>query len=179
MSDPHVPLAILDEDHRRGPTESAVTVLIYGDYECPHTRQIELVLRRIRDVDGDAFRHVFRHFPLRDIHPHAQNAAEAAEAVFAFAGDAAFWTMHDTLFTNQSDLELLDLERYASQATVDPTAVRAALESHQFAERVERDVRSGSANGVRGTPSIFINGERYRGERDAATMREHLAALSR
>jgi formate-nitrite transporter family protein len=118
----------------------------------------------------------FGHFPLREIHPHAEAAAEAAEPVYALAGQDAFWLMHDALFANQIELEGDNLERLATAAGADPGAFRAALKSHRFAERIERDVRSGEANGAEGTPSIFINGERYLGARDPATLRAAIAA---
>jgi NhaA family Na+:H+ antiporter len=166
-------------DHVRGSTTAPVTMLVYGDYECPYTRQLELAVAGLRRVHHDAFRYVFRYFPLRDIHPHAQLAAEAAEAVYALAGQDAFWRMHDALFANQEDLELDSVERLAAAAGVDPSAFRAALKTHRFAERIERDVQSGQANGVEGTPSVFINGERYLGARDPATLRAAVAAASK
>jgi protein-disulfide isomerase len=155
-----------------------VTLLVYGDYECPYTRQLELTVAPLRRLDHDAFRYVFRYFPLREIHPHAEAAAEAAEAVYALAGQDAFWAMHDALFANQIDLELDNLERLATAAAADLSAFRAALKTRRFAERIERDVRSGQAHGVEGTPSIFINGERYLGARDPATLRAAIAFKS-
>ncbi len=168
-------LQIVDGDHTRGPADAPTTMLVYGDYECPHTRALELSLMRLRRSDGEAFRSVFRNFPLRDVHPHAQMAAEAAEAVYALAGIDAFWIMHDGLFAHQDQLEPPGLERRGAEASVDPIALRAALETRRFADRVERDVRSGLANGVNGTPSIFVNGERYLGERDVGSLRAAIA----
>ena len=118
------------------------------------------------------------YFPLREIHPHAQKAAQAAEAVYSLAGEAAFWTMHDALFAHQHDLELDGLERHARVAGVDRTAFRAALDTRPITERIERDVRSGLANGVDGTPSVFLNGERYVGERDTEALRAAVALMS-
>ena len=164
-------LTIGKDDHVRGAESVPATVLVYGDYECPYTRALELVIAQLRDRNGDSFRYVYRYFPLREIHPHAEMAAEAAEAVFALAGPDAFWVMHDALFTNQYDLEPDSLERYATAAGVDARAYRKAIAAHQFAGRVERDIESGIANGVEGTPSIFINGERYHGSRDAGSLR--------
>jgi protein-disulfide isomerase len=153
-------------------------MLVYGDYECPYTRQLELSLAPLRHLDSDSFRYVFRYFPLREIHPHAQVAAEAAEAVDSLAGQDAFWVMHDALFANQDDLGLANLERQAMVAGVDPSAFRAALKTRRFAARIERDIRSGRANGVDGTPSVFINGERYLGARDTAALRAAIALKS-
>jgi len=171
-------LNVDNEDHVRGPESAPVTLLVYGDYECPYTRALELVIAQLRDRNGDSFRYVFRYFPLRQIHPHAEMAAEAAEAVFALAGADAFWVMHDALFANQYDLEPGSLERYATAAGVDARAYRKAIATHQFAGRVERDVQSGEANGVEGTPSIFINGERYHGNRAVSSLREAIATYT-
>ena len=165
-----VTLKVGTADHVRGSTTARVTMLVHGDYECPHTRQLELSVARLRRLDGDSFRYVFRYFPLRSIHPHAQLAAQAAEAVYSLAGPDAFWVMHDGLFANQDDLGLPNLEGQATAAGVDPSAFRTALKTRPIAERIERDVRSGQANGVDGTPSVFINGERYLGGRDVATL---------
>jgi protein-disulfide isomerase len=153
-------------------------MLVYGDYECPYTRALELAVAQLRDRDADSFRYVFRYFPLREIHPHAQIAAEAAETVYALGGPDAFWVMHDALFAHQNDLELPNLARQATAAGVDARGFREALETHRFAERIERDVRSGTENGVEGTPSIFMNGERYHGGRGVPTLREAVAVYS-
>lgn len=176
--DPKMPLDVIEGDHVRGAIAASTTVLVYGDYECPHTRALELALTRLRRVEPNAFRLVFRHFPLREIHPHAQMAAEAAEAVYALAGADAFWVMHDGMFAHQDQLDLPGLERRAAEAGADPVALRTALEAHRFADRVERDVESGAANGVHGTPSLFINGERYRGPRDVASLGNAMRLLS-
>jgi protein-disulfide isomerase len=169
---PDTTLQVVDGDHTRGVSEAPVTILVYGDYECPHTRALELALAKLRRVDAGSFRSVFRFFPLREIHPHAQMAAEAAEAVYALAGADAFWVMHDGLFAHQDDLIPSGLLRRGGEAGVDPIALRAALEARRFADRVERDVQSGIANGVNGTPSVFVDGERYLGARDVASLRE-------
>jgi formate-nitrite transporter family protein len=168
-------VGLAKDDHIRGSETAPATVLVYGDYECPYTRALELVIEHLRRRDGDSFRYVYRFFPLREIHPHAELAAEAAEAVFALAGPAAFWHMHDDLFANQFTLEPDDLVRMAIDAGANERAFRQALKTHQFAGRVEHDVQSGVANGVEGTPSIFINGERYHGKRDEGSLREAIA----
>jgi NhaA family Na+:H+ antiporter len=161
-------------DHVRGSTTAPVTMLVYGDYECPYTRELELAVAGLRHLDHDSFRYVFRYFPLREIHPHAQMAAEAAETVYSLVGQDAFWKMHDALFANQDDLDGDSVGRLAAAAGADPGAFGTALKTHRFAERIERDVRSGQANGVEGTPSVFINGQRYRGARDIASLRAAL-----
>lgn len=162
-------------DHVRGSAGAPATILVYGDYECPYTRALELEVMQLRRRHNDAFRYVYRYFPLREIHPHAQMAAEAAEAVWALAGPDAFWRMHDSLFADQYQLEPDDLEQRATGLGVDTRAYLKAMASHQFAARVERDVQSGIANGVEGTPSIFINGERYHGKRDEGSLWQAIA----
>jgi NhaA family Na+:H+ antiporter len=169
-------LNVSKDDHVRG--SGPVTILVYGDYECPYTRAFELVIMQLRRRDSDSFRYVYRYFPLREIHPHAEMAAEAAEAVSALAGPEAFWRMHDSLFADQYHLEATDLEERATATGVNMRAYLTAMAAHQFAERVERDVQSGIANGVEGTPSIFINGERYHGHRDEGTLRQVIAAVA-
>lgn len=177
MPEPHpkYTLDVVEGDHVRGAGTASTTVLVYGDYECPHTRALLLALTRLLRLQPNAFRSVFRHFPLREIHPHAQMAAEAAEAVYALAGADAFWVMHDGLFAHQDELDRTGLERRGTEAGVDAAALRAAVETGQFAERVERDVESGAANGVDRTPSVFTNGERYVGPRDVASLGQALA----
>ncbi len=166
-------LTVTKDDHVRG--SGPVTILVYGDYECPYTRALELEIGQLRRRDADSFRYVYRYFPLREIHPHAQMAAEAAETVSALAGPDAFWRMHDALFADQYHLERGDLEQRATATGVNIRAYITAMAKHQSAERIERDVESGIANGVEGTPSIFINGERYHGRRDETSLREAIA----
>jgi len=170
-------LDIVEGDHIRGTDTALTTVLVYGDYECPHTRALELALTRLRRLEPNAFRSAFRHFPLREVHPHAQMAAEAAEAVFKLGGADAFWVMHDGLFAHQDQLDRAGLERRGAEAGVDPAALRSAVEAGRFANRVERDVASGAANGVDRTPAVFINGERYLGARDVPSLQQAVAAI--
>jgi protein-disulfide isomerase len=171
------------DDHVRGLSSAPVTVLVYGDYECPHTRALELSIAQLRDDGGKSFRYVFRYFPLREIHPHAEMAAEAAETVYALGSPEVFWVMHDALFASQDDLEPPSLERQATAAGVASkpfrAALSAALKTHRFATRIQRDVQSGLSNGVEGTPSVFINGERYLGGRDVDTLREVVNSAAR
>ena len=169
-------LTVDKDDHVRG--SGPVTILVYGDYECPYTRALELVISQLRRRKSDYFRYVYRYFPLREIHPHAEMAAEAAEAVFTLAGPDAFWLMHDSLFADQYHLEAPDLEDRATATGVNKRAYLKAMQTHQFAERVDRDVQSGTANGVEGTPSIFINGERYHGGRDESSLWETIESAA-
>ena len=162
-------------DHIDGPDTAPVTLMVYGDYECPHTRALHLAIRRVQPHLAGAFRYVFRHFPLSTIHPHAEHSAEIAELAHA-AGK--FWPMHDHLFRNQNALEDADLVRYAGELGVEAPRASDALLSHRYAERVEQDVRTALTVGVHGTPTVFINGVRYPGERDAHTLEAVLRELS-
>ena len=149
-------------DHRRGVSGSPQLV-VYGDFECPYTaaavREIDHLLGR-----GAAFEVVFRYFPLREIHPHAQAAAEAAEAA---AHQDRFWEMHDLLFRNQMRLEADDLRRFAERLGLDLVRFETNLADAAVKARIERDIETGVESGVDGTPSLFIDGRRYLGPRDA------------
>jgi protein-disulfide isomerase len=137
----------------------------YGDYECPHCGRAYPIIKALQRLFGPALRFVYRNFPLTEVHPHAQHAAEAAESVGAHAGENAFWRMHDILFERQWDsLEDDALIRYAAEAGADPRLVAADLASGAFEERVREDFMSGVRSGVNGTPTLFINGERFDGD---------------
>lgn len=157
-------------DHARG--VSGRQLVVYGDYECRYTaaamREVGGLLER-----GAAFEVVFRHFPLREIHPHAQAASEAAEAADR---QGRFWEMHDLLFRNQRLLEPADLLRYAERLGLDIERFESALADPATRARIERDVETGLESGVGGTPSLFIDGRRYEGPRDADSLGHALAA---
>ena len=144
--------------------------MVYGDYECPYTAAAMRDIGGMLD-SGAGFELVFRHFPLRSIHPHAQAAAEAAEAADR---QGRFWEMNDLLFRSQRHLEDADLSRYSERVGLDAARFEAELIDPAIATRVERDVESGTRSGVDGTPSLFINGIRYRGPRDPASLRRAL-----
>jgi protein-disulfide isomerase len=154
-------------DHIRGPEDAPITLVEYGDFECPHCGRAEDVLRELRSRFGDDVRLVWRHLPLGDLHPHAQLAAEAAEAAGA---QGAFWAMHDYLLTNQRALTYADLLRYAERIGLDTARFREELELHTQTARVERDVKSAHASGVTGTPTFFINGRRHEGALDVGSL---------
>ena len=159
------------QDHVQGRADAPVTLVEYGDYECPYCGMAHPIVRAVQRRMGDALRFAFRHFPLAQIHPHAEHAAEIAEA----AGERGrFWPMHDLLFENQQELDDIHLVGYAAQLGIDAASAEAALRSHAFAEPVRRDFLSGVRSGVNGTPSFFINGVRYDGAWDEASL---LAAL--
>jgi protein-disulfide isomerase len=161
-----------ERDHVLGPAASAEMSLVeYGDFECPYTRRARPVVRRLRQDFGDRLRLVFRNFPLSRIHPHAQAAAEAAEAA---AAQGRYWEMYDLLFDNQRHLEDEDLMRYAQQLGLDLERFERDLEQHAHARRVREDLRGGLKSGVRGTPTFFVNGLRHEGPNDLAALRAAL-----
>jgi protein-disulfide isomerase len=155
-----------DRDHIRGPAEALVTVVEYGDFECPYCGQAEPVVRELLADFGDV-RYVWRHLPLTDVHPRAQLAAEAAEAA---ASQGAFWPMHDLLLDRQQDLRPTDLSRYAGNLEIDVQRFRDDLRRHTHASRIAEDVDSASLSGVSGTPTFFINGRRHYGAYDITSL---------
>ncbi len=144
-----------------------MTLVEYGDYECPYCGQAEVVIRELLDSFGDELRYVWRHLPLNDVHPNAQMAAEAAEAA---AAQGAFWEMHDKLLDHQDELTPPDLARYAEELGLDVERFWDELRRREHAGRVAEDVASADASGVAGTPSFFINGRRHRGAYDIETL---------
>lgn len=155
-------------DREWGPEGAPVTLVEYGDFECPYTRRARPVVERLGRDFGDRLRFAYRHFPLTQVHPHAQNAAEAAEAA---ASQGRFWEMHDMLFDNQRALEDEDLTRYAAELGLDTARFERELVEHAHAHRVNEDVGSGLKSGVRGTPTFFVNSLRHDGPNDLATLR--------
>lgn len=165
-----------DSDHVRGPMDAAVTIVEYGDFECPYCGQAESVVREVLSDFGDV-RYVWRHLPLTDVHPHAQLAAEAAEAA---ALQGRFWAMRDLLFENQDALGIKDLLRHAEEIGLDMDKFREALRARKGAARVARDVESADSSGVAGTPTFFVNGRRHQGAYDVDSLsRSVIAARDR
>jgi protein-disulfide isomerase len=154
-------------DHARGPEDAPVTLLEYGDYECPYCGQAEVVIRDLLESFGDDVRYVWRHLPLNDVHPNAQMAAEAAEAA---AAQDAFWGMHDKLLEHQDELSPPDLTRYAEELDLDVERFWDDLRERVHAPRIAEDVGSADASGVAGTPTFFINGKRHHGAYDIDTL---------
>jgi Na+/H+ antiporter NhaA len=150
-------------DHVRGPDDAPVTLLEYGDYQCPYCGQAEEAIRDVLDEFGDDLRYAWRHLPLNDVHEHAQMAAEAAEAASA---QGAFWPMHDLLLAHQDEIEGRDLRGYAEQLGLDVKRFVGEVRDREHAPRIAEDVRSADESGVAGTPSFFINGRRYNGAYD-------------
>jgi Na+/H+ antiporter NhaA len=154
-------------DHIRGAEDAPVTLVEYGDYECPYCGQAEVVIRELLDSFGDELRYVWRSLPLNDVHPHAQMAAEAAEAA---AAQNSFWEMHDKLLDHQDELTALDLGRYAEKLGLDVERFWDDVRDRVHARRVAEDVASADASGVAGTPTFFINGRRHQGAYDIETL---------
>jgi Na+/H+ antiporter NhaA len=156
-----------ERDHIRGSHDALVTLVEYGDFECPFCGRAEPVLRKLLGEFGDDLRFVFRHLPLTDVHPRAQLAAEAAEAADA---QGAFWPMHDLLFTRQAALRPMDLVQYAEELGLDADRFTDELRTHEHLPRVSEDVDGADRSSVSGTPTFFVNGRRHQGAYDIASL---------
>jgi protein-disulfide isomerase len=175
LGDPHliqdlIPAVDPERDHLRGPHHATITVIEFGDFECPYCGQAEPAVREL--LTDTTIRYVWRHLPLTDVHPRAQLAAEAAEAASA---QNAFWPMHDLLLQHQEALTRPDLIRYASELDLDATRFSDDLEEGEFGARIARDVESADLSGVSGTPTFFINGQRHYGAYDLNTLTAAIA----
>jgi Na+/H+ antiporter NhaA len=157
----------LERDHVRGPDDASVTLVEYGDLECPYCGQAEAVIRELLLEFGGELRYVWRHLPLNDVHPHAQIAAEAAEAA---AAQGRFWDMHDSLLSHQDRLMVKDLVADAEALGLDVDDFREYIRKNKAAERIAEDVESADMSGVSGTPTFFINGHRHQGAYDIETL---------
>jgi Na+/H+ antiporter NhaA len=162
-----------ERDHIRGSDDAIVTLIEYGDFECPYCGQAEQVVRELLSRSGHDVRYVWRHLPLNDVHPSAQVAAEASEAA---AAQGKFWDMHDLLLSHQRDLTPRYLGRYAEQLDLDVDRFREELRRREYAPRVSEDVASADESGVSGTPTFFINGRRHYGVYDIDTLTEAVGA---
>jgi protein-disulfide isomerase len=160
-------------DHIQGSATAAVTLVQYGDYECPYCGAAYPIIREVQSRMGDRLRFVFRNFPIPTSHPHAEQAAEAAEASDA---QGRFWEMHDMLYENQRRLRDEDLLAYAERLELDVERFEKELEEHVHAERVHEDFMSGVRSGVNGTPTFYINGTRHDDSYEADVL---LAAVER
>jgi len=167
--------AVGPNDHAQGPDDAPITLVEYGDYECPYCGMAYPVVKLIQARLGDRLRFVFRNFPLAEAHPHATAAAELAEAA---ASQGKFWQMHDMLYEHQTALGAADLERYVNKLELDRAALEATLAGGAPHQRVRGDFMSGVRSGVNGTPAFFINGRRFDGDwRDAETFAAELESL--
>jgi protein-disulfide isomerase len=160
-------IPVSHNDHIRGPANAPITLVEYGDYECPHCARAHTIVNQVQLSFRGRLRFVFRHFPLTEIHPHAEIAAESAE----FAGAAGlFWDMHDALFENQSRLSIPTIFLIAAELELPEAAMRHALETGQFRNKVRSDFMGGVRSGVNGTPTFFINGVRHDRAHDYASL---------
>ena len=173
LEHPHLAMPVGERDHVRGDRTAPLTLVEYGDYECPYCGAAYPIVAEVRRILGDQLRFVFRNFPLTEVHPHALQAAEAAEAASA---RGRFWEMHDLLFENQRRLRTQDLLRYAQTLGLDPGGVEADLAEHTYEPRIREDVLSGARSGVNGTPTFFVNGVRHDGGYDVETLLQALDA---
>lgn len=162
-----------ERDHMRGHPRAPVTLVEYGDFQCPFCGAAHWVLRNIEKRFGRDLRLVFRHFPLTELHPLAMIAAEASEAA---ALQGRFWEMHDLLFQHQPNFLPEHLIAYAAELGLDVNAFAVDLESHRHVPKIRRDFMGGVRSGVNGTPCLFINGERFNGPANEALLARALAA---
>jgi NhaA family Na+:H+ antiporter len=160
---PRLVPAVGERDHAQGPPDVPVTLVEYGDYECPHCRDVQPIMAELRSRYPNRLRYVFRHFPITTMHPRAQIAAEAAEAA---AAQGKFWEMHELLLQQNAALDRESLVHYAAELGLDTERFRRELEEHVYADRVREDFFSGVRSGANGTPAFFLNGVRYDGPWD-------------
>ncbi len=169
-------IAVSDKDHRQGDPQAACTLVEYGDYQCPSCGQAYPIVKRVQKHFGKRISFVFRNFPLSQMHPYAESAAETAE----FAGaQGKFWEMHDLLYEKQARLadEGL-LEELAQELDLSAEALLAALKTKEFQPRVRTDFTGGVRSGVNGTPTFFINGQRHDGAYDFASLVEAIEQVA-
>ena len=160
-------LPVGPRDHAQGPETAPLTLVEYGDFECPQCGQVYPIVKEIQRAFGDRLRFVFRHFPLTNAHAHAQHAAEAAEWA---ATRGKFWEMHDALFTHQAALADRQIVAHAAALDLPAGALETAWTTHAHLGRVKEDFQSGLRSGVTGTPAFFVNGVRHEGLWDAASL---------
>jgi protein-disulfide isomerase len=169
--------AVTERDHALGRSDAPITIVEYGDYECPDCFNAVPVIKEVREKLGDRVRFVFRHFPQNSIHPHASAAAEAAEA----AGDQGkFWEMHEALFKHQKELAELDLDHLALSLGLEFYKFQSGRAHEWHKRRISKDHQDGIDSGVKKTPTLFINGRRYEGKIEAGAIAEaSLAAIAK
>jgi protein-disulfide isomerase len=172
LESPRLTIPVGPNDHIRGGPETApLTLVEYGDYECPYCGAAYPIVKEVERILGDELRSVFRNFPLGDMHPHAVQAAEAAESA---AAQGRFWEMHDRLYEHQDRETTEDLIEHARVLGLDVERLKSDLEEHTYEPRIQADFLSGVRSGVNGTPTFFINGVRHNGGYDLDSL---LAAL--
>lgn len=160
-------MPVSDRDNREGPADAPITLVEYGDYECPVCGEAYPIVKQVQKELGNELHFVFRNFPISNAHPHAEQAAEAAESA---GSQGKFWQMHDALYEHQDDLSTESLQQLAIEIGLDPTQLESDLASRKFSDRVKEDFMSGARSGVNGTPTFFINNVRYDGQWDYETL---------
>jgi protein-disulfide isomerase len=164
-----------EKDHALGPATAPVTLLEYGDYECPDCLNSQPIVAAVRERFGDRLRFVFRHFPISSIHPHASLAASVAEAA---ADQGKFWEMHETLFRHQKQFGEIDVTHLALRLGLEVYRFESSLGRDLGRKRIESDYQSGLRSGVTGTPTFFINGQRYQGPIDPTALTIAIESLA-
>jgi protein-disulfide isomerase len=159
----------VDYDHIQGPINAPISIVEYGDYECPYTGMAYPIVKELRRRLGDSICFVFRNFPLNEIHPHAQHAAEAAEAA---GGQDKFWQMHDHLFEHQNELEDGHLLEYAKIVGLDTERFKKEISEHVYVPVINKSLKNGIKSGVEGTPTFFLNAVRYEDSWELETLFE-------
>ena len=162
------------EDHSRGPLDAKLTVVEYGDYQCPYCGQAYPIVEKLMTTFADSMRLVFRNLPLAEVHPHAEAAAEVAEAVGL---QGKFWEIHDTLFENQRELSAAALLRYVADVGADVQEATKEIADEGPRQRVEADFESAIRSGANGTPTFFVNGVRYDGSWQYEPFAEYLTQV--
>jgi len=162
---------VSERDHTQGPANAPITLVEYGDYQCPYCGEAHPVVKQLQKALGKRLRFVFRNFPLTEAHPYALIAAEAAEAA---ALQGKFWEMHDRIYENQDELEPDILPVWAEEVGLDLDKIGTALKQGTVKKRIKEDLAGGMESGVNGTPSFFINGMSYDGESDYVSLRAAL-----
>lgn len=167
-------LPTAQRDHIAGSLSAPVVLVEYGDYECPDCLNAWPIVQELQRTFGPKLGFVFRHYPQSSIHLHASAAAQAAEAA---AAQGQFWQMHDLLFSHQQDLATIDLTHLALQLGLEVYGFQSSLDDGKIARKVRDDYESGRESGVKGTPTFFFNGRRYRGRADAKSMGAEIRSL--
>lgn len=160
-----------ENDHSSGSKDATITLVEYGDYECPHCARAYPIVKKVQEKMGDKMRFVFRNFPLTQMHPNALHAAEASEIADK---QGKYWQMHDVLYENQDALDDESLKSYAGQIGLDAGKFAADLDNDTYEEKVREDFMGGVESGVNGTPTFFINGERFDGSWEYENLLEAL-----
>lgn len=165
---------VSSSDHIQGNSQAEIELVEYGDYECPYCRRAHYEVKKVQQELGDKLKFVFRNFPLENVHPYALHAATAAEVAASFD---KFWEMHDILYNNQESLGDSDLVDYARELGINEKKFETEFPEMKYADKIEADLESGLRSGVNGTPSFFVNGQKYNGDYTADAILEFLQSI--